>query len=149
MCLHWLLGLLRFPYGNKKTLTLNDRFWQPLLLVLASSKSTRECGRYEDIAHLKSGIARVIHSKDSGRAWIQNLCLYLSQVRSTVGNFFDALKSRRRLDFVAESSVTLAGETDRRVLDCGDDTFAAHRELRKFQRKNTIAKNSRALRSTP
>lgn len=118
---------------TENTPTLSDRFWQPLLFVLARSKSTRECVRYEDVAHLKSGIARVIHSKDSGRAWIQNLCLYLSQVNSTVGNFFDALKSRRRLDFVAESSVTLAGETDRRILDCGDDAFTAHRELRKFR----------------
>jgi len=51
----------------------------------------------------------------------------------TVGNFFDALKSKRRLNFVAESSVTLASETDRQILEFGDDPFAAHKESQKFR----------------
>jgi hypothetical protein len=113
--------------------TLNDRFWQPLLNAFSDSKLTRRCKQYEDIAHLKSGIARVIHPRDSGRAWVQNLCLYFEQISFSVGNFFDALKSKRRLDFVVETSHTLANETDLQVLNSGKDPFARHKELRKFQ----------------
>lgn len=81
---------------------------------------------------MQSGVARVIHPRDSGRAWVQNLCLYFAQMSFTVGNFFDALKSKRRLDFVVEASDTLASETDRQVLESGDDPFAGHKELKKF-----------------
>ena len=112
--------------------TLNDHFWQPLLSVFDRSRWTRQCSQYEDLAHLKSGVARVVHSKDSGRGWVQNLCLYFSEMTFSVGNFFDALKSKRRLAFVAEMDDALADETDARVLKEGNDPFAGHRELEKF-----------------
>jgi hypothetical protein len=112
--------------------TLNHHFWQPLRSVLDRSRSIRQCSKYKDAAHLKSGVARVLHPRDSGRGWVQNLSLYFSQTTCAVGNFFDALKSKRRLAFVAEMDDALAAETDARVLADGGDPFAEHKELEKF-----------------
>lgn len=115
-----------------KNTTVKDRFWRPLLSVFDRSRCIRQCFQYEDTAHLKSGIARVLHHRDSGRGWIQNLSLYFPGMSLGVGNFFDALKSKRRLAFVAEMDEALADETHARVLDDGNDPFAEHRELEKF-----------------
>lgn len=115
-----------------KTPSLNDRFWQPLLSIFDRSRCTRKCFQYEDAAHLKSGVARVVHPRYSGRGWVQSLCLYFSGTTFGVGNFFDALKSKRRLALVAKMDEALAKETDARVFDNSGDPFAEHKELEQF-----------------
>jgi len=115
-----------------KKLKLSDRFWQPLESVVRCSRSTRYCRSYEDEAHLKSGVARVLHGRDSGRGWVQSLSLYFAGMSLGVGTFFDALRSKRRLAFVAEMDGALVRQSDAAILDDGGDPFAEHKELEKF-----------------
>lgn len=114
------------------TTTLTDHFWKPLESLLDQSKLTRQCHKCEDLAHLKSGIGRVLHFKGSGRAWVQDLGLYFDSITFDVGNFFDALKSQRRLNYLKEMDALLATQADHRILNYGADPFAGNKELQKF-----------------
>lgn len=86
----------------------------------------------------------MLHSIDCGRGWIQNLRLYFSDASVGVGNFFDALKSPRRFNFIAQSTDALGSEADRRVSHSGADPFAQHKELKKFHLYATDGHSHRA-----
>jgi len=76
--------------------TVSDCFFAPLSKALSAARHLRACQRFNDEAFLKSGIVRVLEQVQSGRDWVQQLVVRTGVVLS-VGNFFEALKSPRRL----------------------------------------------------
>lgn len=83
------------------TTDLHRRFFAPLWPSLEASPKQRQCQDYSDRDFLEVGISRVLMSLRSGRDLLQRLAL----MRETVpgrSNFFEALKSERRLSMVED-----------------------------------------------
>jgi len=119
---------------NDKKITLSEKFWEPVNELLPQSETSRDCSKYSDTDHLMSGISRVISDEISGRAWIQNCCEYLIGIIFGVGNFFDALKSERRLKFLSEMVTLLSDKIDHYALNNTDiNIFSQHPELKSFR----------------
>jgi len=109
--------------------TVRCRFFAPVDAALGQIDSTRRCPGFADTDYLESGVGRVISDAQSGRDWVQRLRLWID-ARLSVSNFFDALKSPRRLRFLFDVS-----EHVRRALDADaqGDPLAPHRELDGFE----------------
>jgi len=109
--------------------TVSDCFFAPLSKALSAARHLRACQRFNDEAFLKSGIVRVLEHVQSGRDWVQQLVVRTGVVLS-VGNFFEALKSPRRLRLSLEIAEHIAEQTDESLKD--SDPLGAHKELAKF-----------------
>lgn len=107
--------------------TVSARFFAPAENALFSSGNTRLCGAYSDLDHLRSGVGRVLENVKSGRDWIQQAKLLLGK-SIKVGQFFDSLKSPRRLDLLEDINEKLARQCD----GIGGDPFVGHQELEDF-----------------
>ena len=97
------------------TLTVRTEFFAPLTDALKRSTHTRLCSEYSDEQHLQSGIGRVIDHCVSGREWVQRSWMKFSQWVS-VGTFFAALRSPRRLRMVEEVAWDVYAQVHRLVL---------------------------------
>jgi len=108
--------------------TIHARFYAPV--ELAQQKVTaRHCPGFSDQEFIESGVGRALAMVSSGRDWVQRLRMWMNS-RLSVSNFFDALKSQRRLDHLEQVAVEVY-----RQLHDGNRTFdplAAHPELDDF-----------------
>ena len=109
--------------------TVSDCFFAPLSKALSAARHRRVCHCFDDEAFLKSGIVRVLENVQSGRDWVQQL-VARTGVLLSVGNFFEALKSPRRLRLSLEIAEHMAEQRDESFK--GSDPLRAHKELAKF-----------------
>ncbi len=107
--------------------TVQDSFLAPAEKILPLSENTRECMAFTDLQHLRAGVGRVIENAKSGRDWLQRAAALVGKPVG-VGQFFDSLKSPRRLELLGDINAGLAGLCD----GLGDDPFAEHPELDEF-----------------
>ncbi len=108
--------------------TVSDRFFLPLENALETATHTRHCERFSDRQFLRSGVGRCVHGVRSGREWVQHLRqILLSPI--TVNNFFQSLRSKRRLKLVEEVNRNLVEQC---AADPAADPFAEQEELDDF-----------------
>jgi hypothetical protein len=86
--------------------TVNDAFFQPLKGLAAASPEARPCPGFSDDEFLHLGIQRVMQSSESGRAFLQE---HGPRFQNTpaLGNYFAALKSKRRGLVIKDVNVAL------------------------------------------
>lgn len=108
--------------------TVQDRFFAPVENALLSSDNTRVCTAISDLEHLYSGVGRAMANVASGRDWVQQADPVVGKPIK-VSQFFDAVKSPRRLAFLKDVNADLV----RQCADIGDDPFAEHAELENFE----------------
>lgn len=83
------------------TLLVRDAFFAPALNLIPSLKAFRDCPRLPDAAWIHFGIDRVLQELPSGRAYLQQHGYRLDHC-PPVSNYFESLKSERRLGLVGE-----------------------------------------------
>jgi Transposase DDE domain len=88
------------------TSELHRRFFSPLWPCLEASPMQRECQDYTDRDFLEVGGSRVVMPLQSGRDLLQRLGLVRENVPQR-SNFFEALKSGRRLAMVEDVAARL------------------------------------------
>ena len=108
--------------------TVEDRFFARLENALETATHTHICPSFPDSAFLRSGVGRCLHAVRSGREWVQALRDILRKP-ITVNNFFQALRSERRLALVKEINDELIGQC---AIDPPADPFADQEELEGF-----------------
>jgi hypothetical protein len=111
-------------------LKFSDVFYAPVNEELANCESRRDCISVTDAKFLLSGIGRCLEPAVSGREWVQKF-RYLHSMALTVSNFFDAIKSKRRLRLLKEIAELLCARTDR-MAPTQADPFFEQRELDGF-----------------
>ena len=111
--------------------TVRDRFFAPIYDALGVSDTTRDCPNFTDQQFLESGVGRVIQNTESGRDWVQHLQT-LFEMDVSVGNFFMALKSERRLSLTTDVASHVRIQLDKLASSENDDPLASHPELDGF-----------------
>lgn len=96
--------------------TVHDAFFKPLEGLASASAHARPCGAFPDEVFLRMGIQRVLESVPSGRAFLQEHGLRFD-TQPDVGNYFAALKSDRRRDFLHDVSRALQAGLPARLHD--------------------------------
>jgi hypothetical protein len=111
--------------------TVRDRFFAPAIAALNAASRGRSCLEYTDETFIIGGIGRVIEIVQSGRDWVQRLQVRLKCTVS-VGTFFQALRSNRRLALTEEVAAHIRDQVDQ---DCDEkhDPLAEHPELEGFE----------------
>lgn len=115
---------------NENNITVDQRFYAPLIDAVQSCSTSRVCPEYSDLDHALCGIGRVVHNVQSGRDWIQQAD-FEHGLNVGVSKFFDALKSHRRtrtLRSVADALVKMANAS----ASASSDPFADCEELDGF-----------------
>jgi hypothetical protein len=90
--------------------TVTDAFFQPLNGLVAASPHTRPCPQFTDERWLGLGLARVLESVESGRAFLQE---HGPRFVGTPGstNYFYSLASERRRDLALGVNLALIAQT--------------------------------------
>lgn len=109
--------------------TVPKHFFQPVHLAMERAIRIRSCPDYSDLDFILSGVRRVLANIESGRAWVQHWQA-LTQATLSVVNFFESLKSTRRLALLCEIDTDVRQQADRQRTT--SDPFTAYRELRDF-----------------
>lgn len=120
--------------GGMRTIhedTVSCRFFAPLERALKNASHRRRCHEFPDDEFLESGVGRVIANVQSGRDWVQRLQMTTSR-RLSVGNFFEALKSPRRLKLTEEVADDVRQQLDREKMPAREDPLGQHSELNGF-----------------
>lgn len=110
--------------------TVDCRFFAPVEQAFSRARSRRSCPEFPDHEFLHAGISRVLHAVRSGRDLVQQLRMWMNR-SLTVCNFFQSLKSKRRLTLVREVDEDVCGQLDEAVTSA-EDPLAAHPELDGF-----------------
>jgi hypothetical protein len=121
-------GAKIFMPKPQKNYTLYEAFTQPLKLALEQCKHRRDCS-FSDLSWLEACVSRVLSHEPSGRGFLQ----YFAEVCNTIikrSNFFESLKSPRRLALCQEVNEALLKELGRKKY-C-EDPFARYKELNGF-----------------
>ncbi len=108
--------------------TIHSRFYTPLELAL-QKVTARHCPGFSDQEFIESGIGRALAMVNSGRHWVQQLRMWMNN-RLSVSNFFDSLKSKRRLDYLQQVAIEVYRQLNDINRSC--DPLAAHPELDDF-----------------
>ena len=87
--------------------SLQSTFFAPLQAALDGARNTRACESYDDDTFLRLGAARVLSDLRTGRGFLQQFVAALAEGPKR-SNFFEALKSERRLSLVEEVSAKVA-----------------------------------------
>ena len=101
--------------------------FSPALELLAQCQETRDCPSLRDAAWIDVGLNRVLHEVPSGRAFLQEHGQQLAYCPPR-SNYFEALKSSRRLRLLAELNQRLCGK----VTDTLPDALEKYEELAEF-----------------
>jgi hypothetical protein len=111
----------------KKSSELQHHFFAPLWLCWETRPRKRQCQEYSDKDFLEVGMSRVASDCQSGRDLLQRLALMRNGTQGR-SNFFELLKSKRRLQLVEDVAERL------RQKSSGDlpDALAAISELDGF-----------------
>ena len=87
--------------------SLQSTFFAPLQAALDGARNTRACESYDDDTFLRFGVTRVLSDLRTGRGSLQQIVAALAEGPKR-SNFFEALKSERRLSLVEEVSAKVA-----------------------------------------
>ncbi len=102
-------------------------FLAPLQELLVDCAHTRDCPSLPDEAWLHLGLQRVLHELPSGRAFLQQHAFNFPHCPSR-GNYFESLKSPRRLRLVAELNQRLC----QRIATTLAEALGAYSQLADF-----------------
>lgn len=102
-------------------------FLAPLAELLPECQDLRHCPALPDETWIRLGLERVLHSLPSGRAFLQEHAFRLPHCPSRA-NYFESLKSSRRLRLARQLNQLLA----RRTAQTLPDALAAYPELADF-----------------
>jgi hypothetical protein len=116
---------------NIHNISIREAFYAPVQIALGRSKHTRGCRTYSDKDHIESGIERVIRKVQSGRDWVQYVCMKKG-INLSVGNFFQALRSKRRFRLMKEIA-------DDVRLQCDENTPQKRDPLSQYQELDGFA----------
>jgi hypothetical protein len=86
--------------------TVNELFFQPLELAIATASSLRPCPEFPDDVWIHMGIQRVLEASESGRGFLQEHGLRFENPPG-YDNYFAALRSERRRDVAREVNRSL------------------------------------------
>lgn len=106
--------------------SLRETFLAPLLALVSSCRSTRDCPDLSDEQLLRVSLLRALSPQESGRDFLQSL-RDIHGIDVERSQFFDTIKSPRRLGFVEEISHKLRLDTRLQLLD--EDPLASFPEL--------------------
>ncbi|MFT4638724.1 MAG: hypothetical protein ACI8T1_002047, partial [Verrucomicrobiales bacterium] len=106
--------------------SLKDVFLSPLLNLVLSCNSFRQCPDLTDTQFLEVGLLRVVAPQESGRDFLQSLS-DVHSIHLQRSQFFATLKSKRRLAFLQEISQQLKDSHQHRL--AYHDPFADMQEL--------------------
>lgn len=112
--------------SNLPHTSLRETFLAPLLSLVSSCPSTRQCPDLPDEQFLRIALLRTLNPQESGRDFLQSL-LDIHGIKIERSQFFDTIKSTRRLQFVEEISQRLKAHCQDRLLI--HDPFAKFPEL--------------------
>jgi hypothetical protein len=112
--------------SNLPHTSLRETFLAPLLSLVSSCPSTRQCPDLPDEQFLRIALLRTLNPQESGRDFLQSL-LDIHGIKIERSQFFDTIKSTRRLQFVEEISELLKVHCQDRLLT--HDPFTKFPEL--------------------
>ena len=121
-----LVVSLDFIMSNLPHLSLRETLLAPLLSLVSSCPSTRQCPDLPDDEFLRIALLRTLNPQESGRDFLQSL-LDIHGIKIERSQFFDTIKSTRRLHFVEEISQRLKAHCQDQLLT--HDPFAKFPEL--------------------
>jgi hypothetical protein len=98
--------------------------------AIQAAPSRRSCPEFPDEEFLEAGVGRALAQVRSSREWIQQLQMWMNRDLS-VGNFFQALHSRRRLKLTGQVARDVCRQLDDRAAG-GRDPLSSHKELQRF-----------------
>lgn len=104
-----------------------QRFFQPVRDLIPSCLYSRPCPSLSDALWVERHVGRILFPATSGRGFLQEHAGVFGS-RPDLGHFFESIKSRRRLSFVAELNSRLRASLRRLV----PDRFASFPELADF-----------------
>jgi hypothetical protein len=107
--------------------SLHDTFFSPLLELVSSCLSTRQCPDFTDEQFLTTCLLRVLAPQESGRDFLQSLRDVHDIHNVERSQFFETLKSKRRLTFLREIGSLFKGNCQKQL--AGNDAFAKIPEL--------------------
>lgn len=107
--------------------SVSATFLSPLVELLPGCQHRRECPALSDEAWLHLGLERALHQHSSGRAFLQEHAFRFPHC-PPLANYFESLKSPRRLALASELNQRLC----QRVNESIPDPLAAYAELRGF-----------------
>lgn len=110
--------------------TVHCRFFAPIEQALRNVKSGRTCPEFSDEEYIESGIGRVLSEVQSGRDWVQRLQMQRN-IQLSVGNFFQSLRSTRRLRHTQEVAENVRQQVDQGVLQT-EDPLTQYPELNDY-----------------
>lgn len=87
-------------------ISLQDTLFSPLYALIDSCSNTRQCPDFSDKDFLLTSLLRVLDPQESGRDFLQSLS-DIHQYELQRSQFFDTLKSKRRLRFLEEICIRL------------------------------------------
>ena len=93
---------------------LQTTFFVPMNDALKSARNTWVCEAYDDETFLRLGVTRVLSDLQTGRGFLQQIVAVLADGPKR-SNFFEALKSERRLALTDEVTTRVAES----IPDCG------------------------------
>lgn len=102
-------------------------FFAPVLELLGECINTRVCPAFPDEAWIQLGLQRVLHELPSGRAFLQQHAFAFPHCPSR-GNYFESLKSPRRLQLAEELNQRIC----RRIAATLPDDLSTYPELADF-----------------
>ncbi len=111
--------------------TVQTRFFTPVERAHHEVSHRRLCRSFSDTNFIESGVGRILSDAKSARDWVQRLRLWMDH-RLSLSNFLDALKSPRRLLYLADISHHVSRQIAEQ-LPHELDPLRAHRELDDFE----------------
>ena len=91
-------------------------FLAPLEKLLPECQALRECPAFPDEAWIRLGVERVLHELPSGRAFLQQHAYRFAHCPPRA-NYFESLKSRRRVKLVGEVNELLCRHATQGLVD--------------------------------
>ena len=104
-----------------------NKLYQPVSDLFSRCRNRRSCPELPDEDWLRAGVSRVLRPDPSGRAFLQALADVAGRFLGR-SNFFESLKSRRRLNLLSEALDLLCAK----ARDELDDPIAQYEALKDF-----------------
>jgi len=108
-------------------LSVSHTLFSPLEALLPSCQNLRDCPALSDALWLQLGVERVLHELPSGRGFLQQHATRFSGAPPRA-NYFESLKSSRRLALVSELNLRLYPSMAREI----PDPLASYEDLANF-----------------
>lgn len=98
------------------SITVNERFFEPLEQTVATASSLRACPEFPDDVWIRMGVQRVLEASESGRGFLQEHGLRFENPPG-YDNYFASLRSQRRRDLAHEVNRNLLPLLEAKLCD--------------------------------